>query len=319
MSKKWIITAVFLLALAGGSYALFLFLQPQPLPEQILYGNGHVEGTEVRVASEVGGRIVANNIVEGTTVSSGEIIARVDESDLVLQRQRVDANIEALQRERERVDLALQVWRHHRVTAASDLARYRELLERGAVTPQRVEQEENAFQEARGQAAEREAELAAVEARIQAAQKERALVKNQIDKTGITAPINGTVLAKAVEIGEFVQPGQTVTVLVDLSRVELKIFVPESDIGKVTLGAPARVRVDAFPERLFAARVSRVDQQAQFTPRDIHMPEERVRIVFGVTLSLENSDGFLKPGMPADAWVLWKSDAEWPEALTVPG
>ncbi len=81
----------------------------------------------------------------------------------------------------------------------------------------------------------------------------------------------------------------------------------------------ARVKVDAFADRFFEARVARVDQRAQFTPRDIHMPEERVRMVFGVTLALENPQGVLKPGMPADAWILWKSGAAWPDRLFVPG
>ena len=100
--------------------------------------------------------------------------------------------------------------------------------------------------------------------------------------------------------------------------MDLRVFIPERDIGKVALGDPARVRVDAFPDRLFDASITRVDQRAQFTPRDIHMPEERVRLVFGVTLDLANPDGILKPGMPADAWILWRDDTPWPERLMVP-
>jgi HlyD family secretion protein len=107
-------------------------------------------------------------------------------------------------------------------------------------------------------------------------------------------------------------------VLVDLAQLELRIFVPEPGIGKVQLGAPARVKVDAFPDRTFAARVARIDQQAQSTPRDIHMPEERMRLVFGVTLALANPESVLKPGMPADAWMLADPAAAWPERLVVP-
>jgi HlyD family secretion protein len=126
------------------------------------------------------------------------------------------------------------------------------------------------------------------------------------------------VLVKAAEVGEFLQPGQTIAVLVDLSSVKLKIYLPEKDIGKVKLDAAARARVDAFPKQLFDARVAQIDQQAQFTPRDIHMPEERVRMVFGVKLALDNGDGLLKPGMPADAWILWQPNSKWPERLFVP-
>jgi HlyD family secretion protein len=163
-----------------------------------------------------------------------------------------------------------------------------------------------------------EAEIGATEGRIEAARKELAVVANQLKKTRVFTPVSGTVLAKTIEVGEFAQQGRTVAILADLSRIELKVFIPEKDIGKVKLDASARVRVDAFPDRLFEGRVARVDQQAQFTPRDIHMPEERTRMVFGLTLVLGNPDGVLKPGMPADAWILWDSGTRWPPQLFVP-
>jgi HlyD family secretion protein len=163
------------------------------------------------------------------------------------------------------------------------------------------------------------AQIASLEARITVAQRERDLVALKIKKTRVVAPISATVLVKTAEIGEFLQPGSPVAVLVDLSQITLKVYLPEVEIGKVKFGAAARVRVDAFPDRQFDARVDRVDQQAQFTPRDIHMPEERTRMVFGVTLAVDNPDGVLKPGMPADAWILWQPAAGWPLSLYVPG
>jgi len=100
--------------------------------------------------------------------------------------------------------------------------------------------------------------------------------------------------------------------------VRLKVYVAEHDLGKLHLGDEARVRTDAFPGRYLTASVSRIDSEAQFTPRDIHMPDERVRLVFGVTLALDNPSGELKPGMPADAWVRWRPATAWPAVLTVP-
>ena len=90
-------------------------------------------------------------------------------------------------------------------------------------------------------------------------------------------------------------------------------------MGRIKLNSAARVRVNAFPQRYFEARVSRVDQRGQFTPRDIHLPDERERTVYGVTLALSNTDASLKPGMPADAWIRWREDLAWPARLVVPG
>lgn len=319
MRKTWLWTAVALVAIAGGSYALYLLLQPPRLLDQVLYGNGRIEGTEVRMSAEVGGRVVESSLQEGTTIAAGAALVTLDDTDFTLRRDRVAAEIEALRAERARAVSELEVARHHSKTAESDLTRYQALSDKGTVTPQRLEQAENASREAKGHVAATEAGIGAIDGRIEATRKELDLVANQIAKTRLLAPITGTVVAKALETGEVVQPGQTVAVIVDLSRIELKVFLPEGQIGKVALGSAARVRVDAFPDRLFEGRVARVDQHAQFTPRDIHMPQERTRTVFGVTLALDNPDQILKPGMPADAWILWRPDAGWPEKLFVPG
>lgn len=318
MNRAWLWTGFVLLVIAGGSYGLYLYLQPAPLPVQVLYGNGHIEGTEVRVAAEVAGRVIESRLIEGNTVTNGDLLVRLDDTDPKLNQARAEAEIDALVQERERQQRELEVWRHHLRTAERDLARYRELQERGTIPSQRLEQAENAFREAQGRVAALEAGISATTGRITAARRELDILANRIAKTTISAPLDATVLVKAVELGEFLQPGQTVAALVDLTRTELKVYIPEREIAKVKLAAPARVRVDAYPDRLFEARVARVDQTAQFTPRDIHMPEERVRLVFGVTLSLSNPDGTLKPGMPADAWILWQTAAGWPERLIVP-
>lgn len=318
MLKSWMWTGLALLLTAAGSYILYLALQPSPLPAQLLYGNGHVEATDIQVAAEIGGRVTGNDLVEGKSVKAGALLVKIDDTELILRKQRANAEIETLRRNRERVERQLQVARHHAKTGERDVLRYRELRQRNAIPQQQLDQAEDAFREKQGQVAVLEAEIATIDGRIEAATQDLKLIENQIEKTRITAPIAGTVLAKAVEVGEFVQPGQTVAVLADLTRPELKVFVPEIDIGKIKLGAPVRVRVDAFPEHLIEGRVQRVDQRAQFTPRDIHMPQERTRMVFGVTLALDNDDGFLKPGMPADAWILWRTNSEWPEHLSIP-
>lgn len=318
MRLTWLWSAFALVIIAGGSYGLYFYLRPEQLSEQLLYGNGHIEGTEVRVSAEVKGRVVESSLIEGTAVAKGDRLIRIDDTDLMLERARAKADIAAIERERKQAEVDLDTWRHHRHTAESDLARYRRLQERGTVSPQRLEEAEDAFQEANGRVAVLEAQIGEFDARLEVARKTLGLIEYQIEKTRVSSPIDGTVLVKAVEPGEFVQPGKVLAVLVNLSRMELKVFIPEKDIGKVKLGDPARVRVDAFPDRQFEAAIARVDQEAQFTPRDIHMPEERVRMVFGVTLALDNPEAFLKPGMPADAWILWKPNAGWPQRLPVP-
>lgn len=318
MKKAWLLTPLLLIALAAGSYRLYVYLRPLPLPAGFIYGNGHIEGTEVRVASEVTGRILESRLVEGKAVAAGDLLVRVDDTDLRIQLKQIQAEEAALADQRSRLETELGPTRHHLTTAQSDLDRYRSLQNSGVASPQRLDQAENAFQEARNQVASLEGQVTTTGALQEAARQKAKLIESQLQKTAINAPISGVILVKAIEAGEFATPGKPVAILVDLGSLEVKVFVPEADIGKIKLGDPARLKTSAFPDRFYEAHVARVDQQAQFTPRDIHVPEERTRMVFGVVLDLVNPSGELKPGMPADAWIRRQDSAAWPSALPVP-
>lgn len=145
------------------------------------------------------------------------------------------------------------------------------------------------------------------------AQAQLAEQRSYVADFAVRSPIDGTVLTRTVEKGERVGDGTPLFTLVDLDRLYVKIYVPEPSIGKVALGQEARVYVNAFPGRAFAARVSRVSQEAEFTPKNVETREERVKLVFAVEVALaENPDRVLKPGMPADAEVRTQADAPWP-------
>jgi membrane fusion protein YbhG len=128
----------------------------------------------------------------------------------------------------------------------------------------------------------------------------------------IRSPITGRILTRTVELGERVEAGSPLFTLVDPDKLYVKIYVPEPSIGKVALGQEARIYVDAYPDRAFAAKVTKVAQEAEFTPKNVETREERVKLVFAVEVSLvENPGGLLKPGMPADAVVRWQPEAPW--------
>ncbi|HKS56487.1 MAG TPA: efflux RND transporter periplasmic adaptor subunit [Steroidobacteraceae bacterium] len=318
LKRTWLWTPILLGALAAGSYAAYRWLTPPALPEGLLYGGARVEGTEVTVSSEVAARVIESALIEGATVRAGELLVRLDPKDIEAQRDRARAEREAARRERERLARDLATAEHHLATARRDDRRYEALVREGTIAFQQREQASNVLAEAQGRVEALNVALTQATARIEALDKTVQLADSQLAKAVITAPLSGSVLVKSIEVGELATPGRSIATLVDLDRIELKIYIPEQDIGKLRLGNDARVRIDAFPGEYIAARVSRIDSQAQFTPRDIHMPDERVRLVFGVTLALDNPVGRLKPGMPADAWVRWNTGTAWPAELVIP-
>lgn len=91
----------------------------------------------------------------------------------------------------------------------------------------------------------------------------------------------------------------------------MKIYVPEQQIGKVHLGSETRIYVDAYPDRHFNGKVTKISDQAQFTPKNVETKEERVKLVFAVEVTVENPEGMLKPGMPGDVVLRWKEDLPW--------
>ncbi len=130
-------------------------------------------------------------------------------------------------------------------------------------------------------------------------------VQASLTERQVIAPANGTILSRPVEVGDVVGPGSPIFTMIDMSRLYLKVYIPEPEIGKLRLGDAADITVDAFPNRRFAARISRIHDQAEFTPKNVETADERLKLVFGVELTFVTPDNVLKPGMPADCLIHW--------------
>jgi len=146
---------------------------------------------------------------------------------------------------------------------------------------------------------EKEAEAAG--AKVQAADAAFKLAETQLGYMELKAPFKGTVTSRNIELGEVVSLGQEVFSLADLSSIELKIYVDETEIGKVTPGQEADVTVDTFPDKIFKGKVSFISTEGEFTPKIIQTHKERVKLVYLVKVLIPNPGLELKPGMPADA------------------
>lgn len=126
------------------------------------------------------------------------------------------------------------------------------------------------------------------------------LVDTQISKLTVSAPMDGVVLSRNVEPGEYVQPGASLFVLGRLDDLTITVYIPEDRYGEISLGQPAEVTVDSFPGSVFAASVVQIADRAEYTPRNVQTVEGRSSTVFAIKLSVQDPDGRLKSGMPAD-------------------
>ncbi len=147
-----------------------------------------------------------------------------------------------------------------------------------------------------------QADIQAATARIQAARAALDASEIQLGYTRLTAPFDAMITSRNVEPGEVVTPSREVITLADVSRIDLKVFVDETQIGKVHPGQKADVRIDTFPDKVYSGVVSYVSPEGEFTPKIIQTRKERVKLVYLVKIAMTNPNDELKSGMPADAW-----------------
>jgi HlyD family secretion protein len=167
------------------------------------------------------------------------------------------------------------------------------------------------------QIVQQEAQVAAAKAETQQAQAQLAEAEANRSDLTIVAPFAGTVITRTAEPGEVVQAGTAIITLLDLSKVYLRGFIPEGEIGKVKLGQPCHIFLDSDPNKPLDGYVLRIDPQATFTPENTYFRNDRVKQVVGVKLQLTQGIGFAKPGMPADGEILASGD-KWPRHRRAP-
>jgi HlyD family secretion protein len=213
--------------------------------------------------------------------------------------------------------------------ATASHERARALLDDAVISRQEFDAAEMALRTSRADVVAADTEVARAEAGLRLArtsadavglkrQQLRALVESRrtaaarldeartnIAERLIHAPSSGTIVSRLVEVGDVVSPGTPLFQLVDMSRLYVKVYIPEADIGRLRLDDGAEIYVDAFPGHAFRAHVSKIHDQAEFTPKNVETAEERLKLVFGVELAIDNADGVLKPGMPADCVIHW--------------
>jgi HlyD family secretion protein len=143
-----------------------------------------------------------------------------------------------------------------------------------------------------------------MEAMYRTAKAAHEQINAAIDNAVIASPINGVVLEKNLEIGEIAFPGTPVLTVADIKDTWIKIYVNEKEMGRVKLGQKAVVTVDSFPDKEFSGNVIAISNKAEFTPKTIQTKDERVKLMFAVKIAVPNPDQKLKPGMPADAYII---------------
>lgn len=280
----------------------------------ILAASGRLEIREVGVASATGGRLVRLRTREGRPVRGGDTLAVMDrrrqEAAVAAARAGLAAarsGVVAAERQADALESQLEL-------ARVEARRYRRLLERDAAPRQAMEQAEGAVEQLESQLRAARAAGSLARDRADAERARLRAAEIQLEETAVVAPVAGVVSEVLTRQGEMAAPGYPVVSIRRTGEVRLKVYLPLETAGQIQVGDSARVFVDAFPDRRFTGVVASIASEAEFTPRDIHMPDERTTLVYEVTLDVADPDGALKDGFPADAHIRSDPAASWPES-----
>lgn len=279
----------------------------------LVTANGRLEIPAVRVAAATGGRVLELRVRQGEAVRRGDTLAILDQRTQAAAAGAARAAVAAAKASvvvARGKALALE---SRLALARVDARRYRHLFERDAAPRQAAEQAEAAVAELTDElAAARAAQDLAREQTDVAGAKLRA-AEVELDETIVTAPASGSVSEILTRQGEMAAPGRPVVALRRAGDVRLDVYLPLVDAERVRSGDSARVYVDAYGDRAFEGAVESIASAAEFTPRDIYMPDERTSLVYKVIVRIRDPDGVLKDGFPADVEIRWDARARWPE------
>ena len=142
--------------------------------------------------------------------------------------------------------------------------------------------------------------MALAESNVAAAQANLDTLNTQMNKLIVYAPMDGVILTRSIHVGEVAQAGGTTMVIADLNNLTITVYLSEDRYGEVNVGDEVSFTTDSFPNKTFTAVVTRIADQAEYTPRNVQTKEERQTTVYAIELKVDNSDGSLKPGMPVD-------------------
>lgn len=322
--------------LIGGTLALiviaaFLINQFSNKQEEgVLILSGNVEVTEINLGFKTSGRIVELLVEEGQKVNKGERLALLDNAELesIAEQNKAYLNetmakLEELKagsrpQELEQAKASVANAEAELIKAKNDLERYNALYKDELIAAQQMDNAKKAYDVALSQHKKaietlslvkegpRKEDIKAAASRVEQAKAALKATEEKLKDTVLYAPISGVVLKKNVELGETVSAGLAVYTIGDLANPWIKIYVKEDKLGLVKLGQKAGVKVDTYPKKIYEGIVTYISSEAEFTPKNVQTQEERVKLVFGIKVSVRDINDELKPGMPADVKILLK-------------
>lgn len=263
---------------------------------------GNFEATETVISSPVAGEILQLPVKEGSRLDAGEFIGLIDTTTTWLQVKELMATRESVRSKIATINSQTAIFEQQIKNLNLELERVKRMLEDGAATQKQFDDLSGQIEVLRKQVSANSSQKLSVAGELSVLDARHELLKEALESCRITAPVKGTVTERYAEPGEITAPGRPLIRLADLQRIKLKVYVSGADLADVITGNSCRVRIDGSDDSYieYPGTIIAVSDRAEFTPKIIQTKEERVSLVYAVTIEVEN-DGRIKSGMPGEA------------------
>jgi HlyD family secretion protein len=297
-------------------------LRGQTLPDGIVKSNGRIEATQVDVSSKYAGRLAEVTVEEGSSVTKGQVIARVSSPEYEAQLRAAKADVQKANDALAAAEAEIASRQSALEFAKSDFERGQELMKTGFITKQVFEQRKRNFDSAVAAVKSYTSQRDQALSQIANSEAEVDRIQSIIDDLTLVSPRLGRVQYQLARAGEVVAAGAPIVTILDLTDVYMTIFLPAADAGRLAVGDEARIILDPVPDYVIPANVSFVAADAQFTPKTVETTDERAKLMFRVKLKidaqvLQQFYTRVKTGVRGLGFVRTKSDIEWPADLQV--
>jgi HlyD family secretion protein len=263
---------------------------------------GNFEATEVIVSAETNGRILKFDSIEGTIVEKGTELALIDTTLLNLQKGEIDAGIKSVRTRVGTINAQNEIIIQQIDNIRTNISRTEKMLKDDAATLKQLDDLTGQEAVLQKQIIANNTQKVSVAAELSVYESKKATLNEQLKRSRVISPIKGTVIEKYSEAGELTAAGKPLANIADLSLMKLKVYISGAQIGKIKIGEQCRIRIDDGNKgfRSYTGTIGYVSEKAEFTPKIIQTKEERVTLVYAVTIDVVN-DGSLKSGMPGEA------------------
>lgn len=266
-------------------------------------GYGNFEATEITVSSENTGKLIEFNLEEGYVIEKNKFIGYIDTIPLHLKKQQLLVQKDLINAKSKGVLSQINVLQAKLKTAKINKTRIDNLIKDNAGTQKQLDDIEGEIAVLNNSIRSIEIQNAPVVNELKSIDAQLDQLNDQITKSQIINPIHGTVLSKYAEPNEIVNYGKPLYKIADLSTMELRVYISETQLLNIKIGETVSVKIDDQDGmKSFTGTVGWIASEAEFTPKIIQTKEERVALVYAVKVQVKN-DGSLKIGMPAEMWL----------------